>query len=139
MFTREWLADLRRVRDNQPWLPRIVVVHQGTVEQGEELFAKLLPDVPAVSDVDRDLYRAFGLSRGRLGELFGLRAWVAGLRAFAKGHFIGRPVGDPWMMPGMFLAHRNEILWSHRFEHAGDQPDEATLVAHLKERLAVYA
>ena len=45
-----------------------------------------------------------------------------------KGHGIGKPVGDPWIMPGLFLTRADgQILWRHRFEHAGDHPDFANL------------
>ena len=129
MFTREWVSDLRRVRERHPELPRVALVHQGSVEQGRELLAKRWPGALAISDPERRLYGAFAVKRGKLLELLGPQTWVAGFRALFKGHFVGKPVGDPLVLPGMFLAHGNRVLWSHDFRHAGDLPSEADLVA----------
>jgi hypothetical protein len=41
-------------------------------------------------------------------------------------------VGDPWVMPGLFLLDpAGDVVWRHDFEHAGDHPDwnEMTTVA----------
>jgi hypothetical protein len=61
---------------------------------------------------------------------------ACGLRAAAKGHVLGRIVGDPMQMPGMFWVRGGEILWRHDFRHAGDHPDLAALPALLRERNA---
>jgi hypothetical protein len=71
--------------------------------------------------------------------MFGAATWTAGLRALRKGHFIGRPVGDPWMMPGMFLVADGAILWSHDFEHAGDHPDFDTIAERGRRATATTA
>ncbi len=55
--------------------------------------------------------------------MFGPGVWMRAVKASRKGHRIGKPVGNPWTMPGSFLVHRQQIFWSHRFEHAGDHPD----------------
>jgi hypothetical protein len=59
--------------------------------------------------------------------MVGIQVWTCSFRAMAKGNFIGKPVGDPWIMPGVFLVHENEILWSHHFRHQGDHPDWAAI------------
>lgn len=56
-------------------------------------------------------------------EMFGPEVWACGVRATLKGSFIGRPVGDPWTMPGLFLVQGDKILWRRDFRHAGDHPD----------------
>ena len=58
-------------------------------------------------------------------EMFGPEVWACGVRAARKGHFIGAPVGDPWIMPGLFLVQEEHILWQHDYRHAGDHPDFA--------------
>jgi hypothetical protein len=109
-----------------------VLVHQGTVEQGEALLARLWPDASAISDPERLLYAAFGLGRGRLGQLLGPATWLPGLRALSKRHFVGRPVGDPLTMPGVFLVEGARVLWAHPFGHAGDQPSTTELVSAVQ-------
>lgn len=64
-----------------------------------------------------------GLGRGTIGQLFGPSVVACSLRAAAKGHGIGRPVGDPLQMPGLFYVSGGTVLWRHDFAHAGDHPD----------------
>ena len=49
------------------------------------------------------------------------------LRAAAKGHVVGRPVGDVMQMPGLFYVKGTDVLWKHDFRHVGDHPDFAAL------------
>lgn len=109
-----------------------MLVHQGSVEKGEELLEKLWPDAPAIADPERRLYAAFGLGRGSLGQLLGPATWLAGLRALLKGHFAGRPVGDPLTMPGAFLVEGRRVIWARPFDHAGDQPRTPELVSAVR-------
>lgn len=107
--------------------PQILFVYQGDIDQGEAFFKKLWPEARAVSDSDKRFYTAFGLERGGMREMFGAGVWSCGVRAATKGHSIGAPVGDPWMMPGLFLFDEDRPIWSHDFAHAGDHPDWSTL------------
>ena len=113
-----------------------MLVHQGSIEQGEKLLASLWPEAPAISDPDRVLYRAFGVGKGSLREVLGPATWTAGLRALRKGHFVGRPVGNPRVQPGLFLVDSGRILWRHDFAHSGDQPDAARIVEAVRPVLA---
>lgn len=123
IFCREMVADLRREALRDATLAPIVLVHQGDVEQGRAFFARLWSDAPAIADPGRRLYDGFGLERGGAAEMFAPRVWACGVRALAKGHLVGRPVGDPWTMPGLFLVDdAGTIRWRHRFRHAGDHP-----------------
>jgi hypothetical protein len=81
------------------------------------------PGVVSIADPNRSIYTDFGLRSGSLREMFGLDVWKAGLRAMGKGDTIGLPGGSVFTMPGMFLADGPRILWSHKYKHAGDQPD----------------
>ena len=115
---------MREIADNIADYPNILFFYQGDVEQGEAFFKRLWPEARAVSDMPRTFYDAFGIERGGMKEMFGGGVWACGVRAAAKGHAIGAPVGDPWVMPGLFLADKNgRILWQHDFAHAGDHPD----------------
>lgn len=129
------MTDLRRARERHPDLPRVVLVHQGSVEQGEDFLASRWPEVVALSDPDLHLYTAFGLGRGKVGQLLGLASMKAGVRALCKGNLVGLPVGDPWVMPGLFLCDGDRILWQHEFGHAGDLPPEEKMAASVREAL----
>lgn len=141
IFCREMIKDLRIASENadgpggERRYPKVVFVHMGTREQGDAFFGSYWPGVTAVSDPTRRLYEALGLQRGGLPQMFGPRAWTCGIRAVSKGHFVGKPVGDPWQMPGVFLldgtvAGDVPILWQHTFRHAGDHPNFADLATH---------
>ena len=84
-----------------------------------------------MSDPDGELYRGFGLGLGSVTQLVGPSVVACSLRAAAKGHGIGRPVGDPRQMPGLFQVAGDRVLWRHDFAHAGDHPDFESLPARL--------
>ena len=99
-----------------------------TSDQGGDFFGDYWPGSPAISDPHKRLYDAFGLERGTVGQMFKPAVWACGVRALRKGHRVGRPVGDPWEMPGLFLLDPGGgVTWSHDFKHAGDHPDFADL------------
>ena len=97
----------------------MVLVHLGSPEDGKAFLDARWPEARAVSDENKSLYEGFGLSRASLGQLFGPRAFWAGLRSTMKGHGIGKPVGDVVQMSGWFLVQERRILWRHVHEHAG--------------------
>ena len=123
LFTREWVADLRKTADADPAYPPVVFVHLGTAEDGAAFFDKHAPAARAVADPTERLFKAFGLGRGRLAQLFGPEVIACGLRATFKGHGAGKVIGDPWILPGLFLVEGDRIAWAHRARHAGDHPD----------------
>lgn len=97
------------------------------MEDGRHFFDHSWPEARAVADPDCVFYEAFGIQRGGMKELFSPGVLVCGLRAGRKGHRMGAPAGDTRMMPGLFLAAGDQILWRHEYKHAGDHPDFAAL------------
>ncbi len=77
----------------------------------------------SIPDPAGELFASFGIERGGLREMYGLRAWGRGIQAAMQGHFIGRKVGDPWTLPTILAVRDGRIVWQHRGEHAGDHPD----------------
>jgi hypothetical protein len=140
IFCRELVADMRRAAadpDYPPMLPPMLFVYQGTPAAGEAFFADLWPEAKAVAAPNQQLYHAFGLARGNVSQMFGAKVWACGVRAALKGHFIGKPVGDPWLMPGVFVVHGEQVLWRHDFVHAGDHPNIPKLLNVVRDlRLA---
>jgi len=90
----------------------------GALEESAAFFDERWPEARAVSDPTKELYRAFGLTRGSAGQLLGPRVLWSGLAAFVR-HGAGKPVGDPMMMSGWFLVDGERVLWEHVHEHAG--------------------
>lgn len=93
-------------------------MHLGTPAEGDAFFEERWPEARAVSDPNQELYRAFGLGRGRIGQLFGPRVLWAGIKARRFG--VGKPVGDPLVMSGWFLVQGDRLTWSHVHGHAGE-------------------
>lgn len=127
MFCRESVRDLRQISAEDPTFPPILFVHLGTPEDGERFFSERFPEARAVADPQHTLHPAFGLEHASFSQLFGPLVWAAGARALSGGTGLGLPVGDPFMMPGVFLVRGDEIVWQHDFRHAGDQPDFASV------------
>ncbi len=89
-----------------------------------------MTDVDRVCDSRQLVYRAFGLRRGRLTELFGPRVWWRGFQAGVLGrHGVGTLVGDGFQMPGVFLIFHGEILRSYVHQSAADRPDYVALAS----------
>lgn len=128
MFCRETVQDVRGASED-PTFPSAILFFQGSREEGAAFFERFWPEARAVADPEKFFYDAFGIGRGRLGQLLGPRVIAAGLRAALKGNWIGRPVGDPRVMPGLLLVENDRITWRHDFEHAGDHPDLTALAS----------
>jgi len=132
VFCRENIKDLKNASKTIPNFPNVMFVHMGSVEEGDTFFRKFWDEVPAISDPNKTLYSEFGVERGSFNELLGPSVVACGFRAVAKGNFVGKPVGDPLVMPGMFYVETDTILWKHNFKHIGDHPDFAKIPSILK-------
>ncbi len=124
MFCRETLAEVGRLRGSLEEAGiRIVLVHHGRLGTMQQLLAKHgLGGLDRIDDSDRSLYRAFGLRRGRISQVFGISLWPRAISALRK-HGVGIPSGDPLQMPGVFLLHRCEVVHSFRHRRISDRPD----------------
>ena len=85
-----------------------------------------LTGVAHVSDPDRWLYRAFGLERGRAGQMLGAAVWRRGWRAW-RDHGVGWPVTDVRQMPGVFLVEGGTIRAAFRPQTSADRVDLAAM------------
>ncbi len=76
-----------------------------------------------LSDPGRASYRAYGLKRGSTMEVIGPAPALAGLRAAARGHIVGRPVGDVYQLGGIFkVGTDGTIIYARYPRHSGDNP-----------------
>jgi peroxiredoxin len=131
-FCREALGDIARARTAiEATGTRIVLVHMGDSQALENLLDKYgLTGVDRICDRGQDLYRAFGLKRGRLQQLFGLKVfWRALCEGVLAGHGIGRVSADSWQMPGLFVLDGSRIVRRFRHRSAADRPDYAGICA----------
>ncbi len=104
-----------------------------TPAQAEEFREKIGSPHVFVCDPDQILFRAFGLGRGTLGQMFNPRVFARGFGAMLQGHGVGKPVGDPMQMPGAFRIEPNgEITWAYRSVDAADNPKDSVLESVLQ-------
>jgi hypothetical protein len=110
----------------------VLLVHLGSLEDGRKFFESRWPEARAVSDESEELYEAFGLGSGSVGQLFGPGPIWEGLKATLRGNIVGMPVGNPMRMSGWFLVDRGKVAWSHVHEHAGSARRYDELAAACK-------
>lgn len=134
-FCRETMADLANLRrqiDSAGM--KLILVHMGSPKLADEVFGIYgLDRVSHVPDAMQSVYKRFGLKRAELSSFVGLKIWwrmiVAGIW---KGHWIGRPAGDPYQMPGVFLFHKNRILNTFTYKNVSDRPDFERLIRNFE-------
>ena len=125
-FCRETMAEIAsRRREVEAQGLEIVIVHMVDSEVASQILGVYdLHNVHHISDPHQSLYRRFGLGSVSFHAMFGVRNWwrafVAGL---VKGHLIGKPSGDPWQMPGVFVYHNSEIIDKFDYKFVSDMPD----------------
>jgi hypothetical protein len=130
-FCRETLVELSKIkREADARGIQIVVVHmsrQGYASEVLKIYE--LEDVAHISDPEQELYREYGLKQAKWWQVFGpnvlFRGVVAGL---FKGHLIGKPVADPYQMPGIFLLRENRVVTSFVHRYASDRPQYLKLL-----------
>ena len=125
-FCREALAELASRRPEiEETGTRIVFVHMAADDEAKTHFVRYrLADLPRISDPACMLYRAFGLKKGGIGQVFGLNAWLRGFDvAILRGYGIGGWFDDLFQMPGVFLLFHGEVLNSYQHQSIADRPD----------------
>lgn len=132
MFGREMVRDVRTAADSMADYPNVVFVGQGNVDETRDYMAPTWPEASVICDPDRALFTAMELGRGTVYQMFGPAVWACHVRASFKGNFFGKFVGDPWIMPGVFVVDRSSrIVWQHEFRHQGDHPNWAKIPSLL--------
>lgn len=124
-FCREALDDLSKIRPEiEAKGVKVVFIHMSDNEEAERYFKTYkLPNSLYISDESCRFYRAFGLVKGNLRQLFGLSVMMRGFKlAMEKGYGIGF-IGDGFQMPGIFLVHNSKIINSYIHETAADKPN----------------
>lgn len=129
-FCREAVRDLSQLRDAfDARGVEVVLVHQGTLEQGDEVLAQFGGGHFArVADPARKLYAEFNLKLASTGRAFGIPMWLRAFEVVRSGVSLGKLVGDGWQMPGCFVLHQGRILSSFPYDMVSDRPDYLAFV-----------
>ncbi|HVJ68030.1 MAG TPA: SelL-related redox protein [Caulifigura sp.] len=133
-FCREALADLHARRANiESRGSQIAIVYQESPEGMRPLLEKYaMADVEQFSDPERQIYAAFKLELGSLGQLFNLKTFFRGFQAaITSRHGFGAIKSNVYQMPGAFLIHRGKVLREFRAESASDRPDYTELACPI--------
>jgi peroxiredoxin len=129
-FCREALQDLAEQREKiESNGNQIVLVHMGDNESSQSFFDSYgLGDVHRLSDPTCELYHAYDLKRGGVGQLFGASVFWRGFQAaILNRHGVGKLGGDGFQMPGAFLVHHQRVITAFRHENASSRPDYCRL------------
>ena len=139
-FCREAASDIavhREAIEREGVVPAFVGMADD-IAFGKFLESYGIGDLPRFADPDRRLYRAFGLGRGNLRQLFGSGVWRRGLDAATPswlgggGHGLGALQGDALQLPGVFLLHEGRLIAGYRHETAADRPDYQELACEVR-------
>jgi hypothetical protein len=128
------MTDIRKAFQSSE-LPKTIFIHQGDQGNMDSFFERYWPEAITIRDSRRKLYKSFGLARGSMWQIFGPRSVGCALKTGLKGHAIGQVVGDPFQMPGLFLIHDKKVVWTHEYQHAGDNPKFSQLSSTLSPHL----
>ena len=125
-FCREALAEISLKRENIAASgTKLIFVHMADQETAEQYFTRYnLEGVEDVSDPDCNFYALFGLVKGKVTQLMGLRVWMRGFQAgVVEGHGLGKLMGDSFQMPGIFLLQNRIIRDQYIHKLSSDKPD----------------
>lgn len=130
-FCREAMHDLAQRKDIfQEHGVQLVIVHMSDQDIAQRYFEKYkLSEFESISDPDCHYYTRFGLGKGTLNQLIGLRTWARGFESsILKGHGMSTFIGDGFQMPGVFLVKSGVILEKFIHKYSSDRPDYDQLV-----------
>jgi peroxiredoxin len=110
----------------------IAMVTMGGAEDAAEFRKRMELPFTVLADADQECYRAFSVPRGGVLSVIGPHLLPSGILQTLK-HGAGKPVGDPWQLPGAFVIDtKGEIRFQHRAKHSADWPKNDDLVAAVK-------
>ena len=110
---------------------RLVVIGQGTPEQGAAFLASQKVELPLYVDKGRESYKVAGTKIGTFGELLGPRMVTKGAAAMAKlGIHQGMTVGRPAQLGGVLVIRPgDEIVYAHLSDDVSDIPANSEVLA----------
>jgi peroxiredoxin len=134
-FCREAATDLSARRAAiEATGTRLVVILLSASPQAQSFLASYnLADISLISDPAGRTYRAFGLRRGSLWQLFGpANIWRGFIAGILNRHGVGTVDGDAFQMPGTFLISKGQIVRAAPAQSASDRPDYTGMACSLQ-------
>jgi hypothetical protein len=111
---------------------QVAFVHMSSDDDADHWFNRYgIPDIVRVSDPDKRLYAAFGLTEARLRDLAHPRVWWPWLQTALFRGFSAQ--GQHWrQLTGVFVVYRGHLLAAIRHKNSAARPDYVALVHGLK-------
>jgi len=111
----------------------LVVVTQAKPEESSQFIAARAPGVLCLADPERELYHAYGLGRGTVGQtLLSPKIWSANARALAEKGYkaeLPPPGQDAFLMSGSFIiATDGRVRLPYYYDHIADHPSADLLL-----------
>ncbi len=95
-------------------------------------------ELECLGDPERELYKAVGLGRGGIRELYSPKVGIRALDAARKGALMGSPIsgkpeGDTKQMPGTFVVGRDgRVAYAHYNKDQSDNPKMEEVLEALR-------
>lgn len=130
IFCREQIAELRKYPNEN-----IVFVSMGTIKEAADFRAKMECPQVIISDPGKQLYDAFGLRKGGVGQILNSQVMRRSFRLLAQGQRQGMPTNDPFILAGVFRVDIDgEVSYSHFSKDASDNLPGEEIVALLRAK-----
>lgn len=111
------------MRDHEKQFKRagvqVVLVGLGAPEQAEAFRKDFDLNFPIVCDPNLVLFKAYKLKRMGLLQLASPSLMVKGVKAMSQGYRMGKPQGDIYQLPGVFIIDTKGLI---RLSHYGKDP-----------------
>jgi peroxiredoxin len=133
VFCKEALTELGKSIERINQLnAHLVLVHLSDKETAETILKQFgLGHTDYVTDPEAKVYQQFGLLKGELRQLIGLKVWLRTLQqGVIKGHGLNTQfIGDGFQMPGVFLLYEGTIRDQFIHQTIADKPDYLKMAA----------
>ena len=113
----------------------LVLIGQGTPEQGANFKKSHGVELPLLVDPDRASYKAAGAKKATFNELLGPSVVLKGIRrGIQKGLRQGRTVGHPAQLGGVLVvATDGRVTWAHLADDASDNPPNDAVLEAVRD------
>jgi hypothetical protein len=132
LFCKEQTAEFRARRDDiERRGARLAFIGNGGVRYAGGFRDEFCPDCTVLTDPSLASYRLIGARRGVVNTL-GPLAWVAGIRALARGARQQRTQGSPFQQGGVLVVTPGDALaYTYLSKVAGDHPPVDQVIAAI--------
>lgn len=127
VYCKESMYDISKQRNNiERQGIKIILVHMADHETASAYFKKFKIDsLEQIADPECKVYSSFGLVKGTVSQLFGLKTWLRTAEIAATKQLLpsSKRIGDGLQMPGIFLLKDDAIIDKFIHLSVADRPN----------------